>query len=63
MTDDDRQGARALLLFLLACGWAWLLYLRFSNPDMTTTRFFLSYWPLYLPLGLGMALYVFLRSR
>lgn len=63
MTNEDRQGARALLLFLIGCGWALLLYLRFSNPDMTSTRFFLSYWPLYLPLAAGTGLYVFLRSR
>ena len=31
-----------------------LIWLRVSHPDMTSTRFFLTYWPL-IPVLLGVA--------
>lgn len=61
MSDEDRAGARAFLLFLLIGLAALSAYYRFTNPDMTSTRYIITYWPIYLAACILLIAYFFLR--
>jgi hypothetical protein len=62
-----RGGTKSMklrLIFYLCCFVVAVvfLYLSFSNPDMTETRLFITYWQLYVS-GIGLLFVLFLLSR
>lgn len=59
----ERDGARAFLLGVIVCIFGVLVYFRITNPDMTSMRYMLTYWPYYLVFISLIGAYIFLRSR
>jgi hypothetical protein len=57
----DSDGARALILCILLVIFGTMAYFRITNPDMTSMRYALTYWPLYGAFIIGLALYTLLR--
>lgn len=48
-----------ILFVLIICN----IVLKFMNPDMTSTRFFITYWPLELVMfSIGFIVYVLTRD-
>ncbi|MBN8654814.1 MAG: hypothetical protein J0M11_03690 [Anaerolineae bacterium] len=52
------------LLFMLA-GLGAVLWSRFTNPDMTSVRWFIEYWHIWLAsmLGVGVGIWIYNYSR
>jgi len=47
---------KALALILSLASLIVILYVRFSNPDLTETRLFLTFWPLWLIIIIALLL-------
>jgi len=68
MNDDLKATAKDIIICALAIAFVVFFliavgYTRFANPDMTETRLLMTYWPLYIVLLVGAAIFGLVLTR